>query len=76
MIDTNSGEFEFVEESGQVVKADRHINPDGTLGGWVAVTATVHKNAYVEMGALVPPGAHVTSGERVCAEVVLAIEPF
>ena len=61
--------FEFVDEkTGEVVSAHRHVNPDGSVGGWVADTATVGAGAYVEPGALVLPGTIIPPGECVYAK--------
>ncbi len=76
MTQVHTGTFEFAEENGRNVDAARHKNPDGSLGGWVANTATVDDGAYVEAGAIVPPGTHVKKGERIVAEKVTSIEPF
>lgn len=59
--------FTFVSRDGEGVAARRHQNPDGTLGGWVAVTATVPKNAHVAPGAIVGPGEIVPEGASVKA---------
>jgi hypothetical protein len=40
----------------------RHLNPDGTLGGWVADTAKFGENVTVEPGGLVWVDAEVPSG--------------
>ncbi len=54
----NKAEGQPIEEiyfpgSKKATKARRHINPDGTVGGYVALTATVDKNAYVSKNACV-----------------------
>jgi hypothetical protein len=46
------------------VPAHRHINPDGSLGGWVADTATVADTAWVTGFALVTGNETLTSGVR------------
>jgi hypothetical protein len=57
--------FEFVDADGNSVPAARHVNPDGTPGGWVASTAKVARGSYIEGGALVAPRAIVPSQRRV-----------
>jgi len=41
------------------VAASRHVNPDGTLGGWVAATANVDQVAHVDPDAVVFDNARV-----------------
>lgn len=52
-------ECRFQTKSSQTVLGHRHINPDGSAGGWVAETARVDTSATVEAGAVVLPGAVV-----------------
>lgn len=47
------------------VPAHRHRNPNGSEGGWVADTATVHPTAIVAVGACVGPGARVGAHARI-----------
>jgi len=44
------------------VPAHRHKNPDGTVGGWVADTATVAPTAFIGLDALVYGNARVFEG--------------
>ena len=73
MSNSKGSKFAFVDASGHRVAASRHLNPDGTLGGWVARNARVGAGAVVEPGALVapravvPPRQRVKRGERVLA---------
>ena len=59
------------------VPAHRHTNPDGSLGGWVADTATVSPtawvsdNAWVYDNAKVSGYAEVPDGVRVSGNTVL-----
>lgn len=46
----NGNAFDFGQGE---VPAHRHINPDGSVGGWVADTATVHPSVWVGPRALV-----------------------
>lgn len=44
--------FDFGDENGEV-PAHRHINPDDSIGSWVADSASVEKTSTVEYHALV-----------------------
>jgi hypothetical protein len=44
--------FDFGDSNG-MVPAHRHINPDGSIGGWVADTAFVDSSVYIGFEALV-----------------------
>ena len=44
------------------VPARRHINPDGSEGGWVASTAHVADNCFIASGAVVYDVARVLDG--------------
>ncbi|MEP3998920.1 MAG: hypothetical protein ABJM12_00845, partial [Ekhidna sp.] len=50
-------QFTFVTDSGHEVAAHRWKNPDGSVGGWVAETATIGKDSIVEIDAIVFPDA-------------------
>ena len=56
--------FDFQDGKGSV-PAHRHTNPDGSIGGWVADTATVAKTAYVGENAEVSGSARVFDNARV-----------
>ena len=56
--------FDFGDGFGPVAAA-RHVNPDGTLGGWVAVTASVADTVHVDPGARVYGNAQVFGTARV-----------
>ncbi len=45
--------------TGDSTQSQRHQNPDGSLGGFVALTAVVDETATVETDAFVEPGAQV-----------------
>ena len=47
------------------VPAHRHINPDGSIGGWVAETATVAPTAYIGINAQVSGTARVYGDAQV-----------
>lgn len=40
------GKYDFLDGNG-LVAAKRHINPDGSIGGWVAGTAHVDPDSYI-----------------------------
>lgn len=65
MKDNLHSSFAFVDGHGRTIKAVRHINPDGSLGGWVASTAKVGLGAFIEPGALIEPEAVVRPGQHV-----------
>lgn len=64
----------FVSGDGRRIKAKRRTNPDGSVGGWVAETAQVHPTAFVDLDALVEPGAVVGENEHLAAGAVRAGE--
>jgi UDP-3-O-[3-hydroxymyristoyl] glucosamine N-acyltransferase len=59
--------FNFKDGYGPVPAA-QHINPDGSIGGWVAATATVEATAYVGPEALVFGKARVYDSAWVYGE--------
>lgn len=65
---------DFFREDGSRVEARRHINPDGSLGGWVATTARVHPSAIVEPGGLVGPESDVGPGQIVRNGEIIAAD--
>jgi YdcK Beta solenoid repeat len=50
--------FDFGDGNG-LVPAKRYINPDGSMGGWIANTARVYGNAQVYGNARVSGNAWV-----------------
>jgi carbonic anhydrase/acetyltransferase-like protein (isoleucine patch superfamily) len=71
---TYSHKYTFIEPDGQRVEGHRHLIPDGSIGGWVAVNATVAGSAFVEAGAIVEPKAIVRPGSRVPAGKTVAYQ--
>jgi hypothetical protein len=57
----------FFEKDGSPVVARRHINPDGTLGGFVAPDVIVPPNVWIDRRALVLPGTVLAAGQRIGA---------
>lgn len=62
---TTTRSFTFVDPNGRREKATPRVNPDLSLGGWVAKSAKVDPTAIVEAGAYVEPGAVVGPGELI-----------
>ena len=56
--------FDFNDGYGPV-NAKRHINQDGTKGGWVAATAKVDSTCYIGYNAMVYGKAHVSGNAQV-----------
>jgi hypothetical protein len=56
--------FDFGDGNG-AVPAHRHKNPDGSLGGWVANTATVKKTVRIEIGAVIFGNAAILDHARI-----------
>jgi carbonic anhydrase/acetyltransferase-like protein (isoleucine patch superfamily) len=69
--------FDFRDGNGRV-PAHRHVNPDGSPGGWVADTATVESTAIVADqakvfgNAVVKGDAWVFERAKVCGDAVVA----
>jgi NDP-sugar pyrophosphorylase family protein len=61
---TKSSTMVFASEQGKV-EAHRHVNPDGSVGGWVAKTATVSPTATIAFDAAVYGTAVVSGSARV-----------
>ena len=64
-------EIECFDFSDGPVKAKRHVNPDGSLGGWVAATAKVDPTVYVGENAQVSGNAKVTGNAKVSGYAVV-----
>lgn len=56
---------QFFDDNGQPVEARRHTNPDGRIGGWIAVDAKVPPSAIVDISAKVGPGVTLPDNARV-----------
>ena len=75
------GQFKFCLDQDEV-PAHRHINPDGSLGGWVAETAYVDVSAYVDETATVYDTARVIGASiiepfaKVCDDEVINDKDF
>jgi len=60
----NTETFDFNDGNGPVPAA-RHINPDGSTGGWVAETATASTTAIIGRNAVVFGNANVSGNARI-----------
>jgi UDP-3-O-[3-hydroxymyristoyl] glucosamine N-acyltransferase len=60
------GKHKFI--NGDEAYARPHTNPDGTIGGWVAETATVDATCWVAETAEVKEYAQVAGGAKVLGE--------
>jgi|GEM_PF-1959231 len=56
--------FDFGDGNGEV-PAHQHINPAGSIGGWVANTANVEKTACIEVEALVFGNSNILDNARI-----------
>lgn len=45
----------------------RHINPDGTVGGWVSGSAKISSNVHIDFTAVVGPWAIIPPGSWIGA---------
>jgi len=64
------GEHTF--EDGDVCFAAPHINPDGSIGGWVAETALVEPTCWLDPDAEVLEYAQVRDGARILGCAVIS----
>lgn len=66
-----TGEVHDFGDKKGLVYAHRHVNPDGTLGGWVADTAAVDSDVYIGHLACVYGNAQVLEASKLedCARV-------
>jgi hypothetical protein len=53
------GRAVFFDEQGKKIPGKRHVNPDGSEGGFVAENVRVPESAYIHPTALILPGAEV-----------------
>ena len=57
--------YDFEDGNG-LVPAKRHVNPDGSEGGWVADTTHVAKTAYIGPEAVIFGSAQICGSAQVC----------
>lgn len=62
------------DEDGVPVSANRHANPDGSLGGWVAIDAVVPSDCWLHRDAIVLSGARLAPGSRILHALVIGPE--
>lgn len=67
--------FDFGDGNGEV-SAHRHINPDGSIGGWVAETAFVEETAYIGKNAAIFGRAVVSDNAIVTDNAKIFDEAF
>ena len=60
----NQTTFNFGLNLGEL-PAHRHVNEDGTEGGWVADSAKVAEDAHIGYGSVVGPRCVIESGVRI-----------
>lgn len=56
------GQAVFHAESGDIQMV-RHVNPDGSIGGWIAPNQHVPENVYIDPFVTVVPGAKLQRGQ-------------
>ena len=61
------------DDDGTPISASRHLNPDGSLGGWVASTAAAPSDCWIHRDAIVLPGVRLASGTRISIAQILGI---
>lgn len=64
------------EMDGEVKFARRHINPDGTLGGWLYPDSRAHATSWIHPGAIVMSGVSVPAEARIDAPILVTDEAF
>lgn len=72
LILAHSSESLPLETGGEVQFARRHINPDGSLGGWLYPQAIVDPTAWVHPGAIVLGGVSIGPDRRVAAPILVS----
>ena len=60
----NNRMYDFSDGRGEV-PAHKHTNPDGSVGGWVAETASVENTCYIDEHAKVFGNARVFGNAKV-----------
>lgn len=72
---SNETVFDFGDGNGPV-PAHRHINPDGSLGGWIADTSSVDDDVFVHQTATVYGLSRICDGIRIGRGVCIKNETF
>src|SRR3989344_6028702 len=68
---TNTNTYDFRDGNGPV-PAHQHVNPDGSVGGWIADTAQVAATAYIGPDAVVFGNAQVYGSAQVCGSALVS----
>lgn len=53
----------------------RHINPDGTTGGWVSMSAKIAPDAHIDFTSFVGPWAVIPPGSWIGAHSHIGLMP-
>ncbi|MGJ3231825.1 MAG: hypothetical protein ACFE0P_08505 [Oceanicaulis sp.] len=64
--------FELADGSRVAVK--RHMNSDGTAGGWIPADMTLDDSVYLGPGVIVFPGVVLSENVRIEGPCVVAVE--
>ena len=62
----------FSLPDGSVVKAVRHRNPDGSLGGWVPEGLEIPDDVFIGPGVIIYPGIQISENAQILGPCVLA----
>lgn len=57
--------YTFFRTDGRPEPGHRHVNPDGSLGGWVARSAKVPESAHVDFTSKIGPDVVLQEGETI-----------
>jgi UDP-3-O-[3-hydroxymyristoyl] glucosamine N-acyltransferase len=60
-----------IDGKGQPEAAFRHVNPDGTLGGWVAASASVARESWIHPQAIILTGAVIRAGVDILEPAII-----
>ena len=60
-----------VNAAGHPEPAFRHLNPDGTVGGWIAASAVVPSSCWLHPLAIVLSGAVLSEGLQIREALVI-----
>lgn len=59
LVGSAAGRAEFYDGNGRAIPAVRHVNPDGSLGGWIPAGKVIPASVFVHRTAIVLPGANL-----------------
>ena len=66
----NIEEATFFTPNGQV-KGRRHVNPDGSKGGWVPLSYQVPQDVYIDNRVSIHPGVELSPGVTVIGPAII-----